>query len=156
MTDCSLSEIDQDTGVAWLTGYIYGEVINGTTHWVNGIDEDHAAMAYRVVGFSPAFAEEAAGASRQKLCAINSVSGGMGKAWRIGWALAEDRDAAWEVFDVGGRCVRKAELGLSRRGAHVLTWNGAGDNGQPLPSGVYWLRISVKDGNANRKLVVIR
>jgi hypothetical protein len=45
-----------------------------------------------------------------------------------------------DVFDVGGRRVRRLADGPVGVGAHGWSWNGRDDAGRPLPGGVYFVR----------------
>ena len=51
------------------------------------------------------------------------------------------------IFNVRGQHVRTLLEGERPQGAHVLQWNGRGDAGQPLSSGVYFLRFVITGGD---------
>ena len=72
----------------------------------------------------------------------NPVRAGAGSAVRL--AAPAGSSATVEVFDLAGR--RRARLfeGVST-GSLGLRWNGAGDDGAPVPVGVYWIRAVVRD-----------
>jgi quinoprotein glucose dehydrogenase len=54
-----------------------------------------------------------------------------------------------EIFGLEGR--RVARLEVPRTG--VLRWNGRGDGGSAVPSGVYFARVDVPGGKATRRLI---
>jgi flagellar hook assembly protein FlgD len=64
-----------------------------------------------------------------------------------------------KLYDMSGRLVRtlletKAQ-GLEP-GAYDLLWDGKGDRGMKLASGVYFYRLEAEDFQASKKLVLIR
>jgi len=65
-------------------------------------------------------------------------------------------DAKAEIFDARGRRVRSWELRIPDSGLMAWDWNGAGDNGRTLSSGVYYLRVRWKDGEVARRVVLLR
>ena len=60
------------------------------------------------------------------------------------------------VFDVAGRRVATLVDRALDTGVHTLRWNGAGPGGRPVPAGVYFLRIEAPEGQATRKLLLLR
>ena len=60
------------------------------------------------------------------------------------------------VYDMAGRLVRSIEEGFRLQGAHTTTWDGSGDNGQRLPSGVYFVQVEGCDSFDSKKVVVLR
>ena len=66
-----------------------------------------------------------------------------------------------DVFDVGGRRVRRLADGPVDAGAHGWSWNGRDDDGRPLPGGVYFVRAVAggrgSDGvRLSRKISLVR
>jgi hypothetical protein len=59
------------------------------------------------------------------------------------------------VYDVIGRRVRGL-LGGADAPAGTLTWDGLDDRCSPVPSGVYFLRLSSPGGSAVRRVVRVR
>ena len=76
----------------------------------------------------------------------------MGTVMRF--ALPEEREVRLEVFDIGGRMVKSLARGKFGPGLHTLTWNGVGERGNRLPSGVYLYRLVAGQDVANRKLIL--
>ena len=70
--------------------------------------------------------------------------------------LSADANVVAEVFDVAGRRVKHVDLGRMSAGSRAITFNGLGDNGRPLPSGVYFYRVSANGATAVRKMVIAR
>ena len=71
------------------------------------------------------------------------------------FALPEAREVRLEVFDISGRMVKSIARGKFGPGLHTLVWNGLGERGTRLPSGVYLYRLAAGKDVANRKLIMM-
>ncbi len=60
------------------------------------------------------------------------------------------------VFDVRGRLVRTLLDGKRPAGSHRIHWDGRGNRGEPVPSGVYFYRVTAADAEATRKMTLAR
>jgi len=60
------------------------------------------------------------------------------------------------VYDVTGACVRTLADGWKDRGVHKEIWDGKGDNGSPLASGIYFCRMIAGGFTATQKIVLLR
>jgi hypothetical protein len=74
----------------------------------------------------------------------------------IDLSLSTDAMVEIDVFDVTGRRVRTIDLGRVRAGSRQMSFDGLGDDGGLLPSGVYFYRVSAKGETLTRKLVIAR
>jgi hypothetical protein len=74
--------------------------------------------------------------------------------------LDAERDAAVavDVLDVNGRRVRQVHSGRIAAGRTVVSWDGADALGHRQPAGVYWVRVTGRDGagNAVKRFVLMR
>lgn len=70
--------------------------------------------------------------------------------------LPQDADVSVEIFDVAGRHVRALDLGRFSAGVTRISFDGRDASAQPLPSGVYFLRVHAANETATRKLVIQR
>ena len=61
-----------------------------------------------------------------------------------------------DVYDVAGRLVASLVEGVVTAGAHRVEWNGRSRHGDPVSSGVYFLRLKTRHTTATRKMVMIR
>jgi hypothetical protein len=61
-----------------------------------------------------------------------------------------------EVYDVAGHEVKATVLPAQRAGWESVRFDGRNDAGQPLPSGVYFFRITAAGESVTRKLVIAR
>ncbi len=75
---------------------------------------------------------------------------------KVQLALRTAGAASVRVYDVQGRLVRtllEAELPAGRR---EVTWDGSGDDGRPVPSGVYFVRLKHPDGEDQRRVSLVK
>jgi hypothetical protein len=68
----------------------------------------------------------------------------------------EDR-VRLDVYDVSGRLVRVLLDGLARPGNHMVDWQGINSRGEPVPTGIYFVRLRTAGGyEAREQLVLVR
>jgi hypothetical protein len=60
------------------------------------------------------------------------------------------------VYDAGGREVRVLADGTRGAGAHVVIWDLAGERGEPVPSGLYFVRLGTPGQAMVRRVAVMR
>ena len=60
------------------------------------------------------------------------------------------------VYDLAGRAVRSLSAGEMAAGAHTVVWNGIGDGGETMGSGIYFMRISTADAAVTRRVILAR
>ena len=77
-------------------------------------------------------------------------------ATTISFGLAREGPARLEVFDPTGRLLRRISLGLSRAGWHAVQWDGNTDDGRPLPSGSYLIRLEQAGTSASARIALVR
>jgi hypothetical protein len=68
--------------------------------------------------------------------------------------LVEESNVDVRVYDVRGRLVRQAALGTMAAGVHPIAFDGRDGANQPLPSGVYFYRVTAGDASTVRKFVI--
>lgn len=73
----------------------------------------------------------------------------------IRYALPSRTTVELRVFDVAGRSVKTLARGVMAPGVHSVRWDGTGDDGQPMHSGVYFYRLVAGTRLAQRKMVLI-
>ena len=71
-------------------------------------------------------------------------------------SLSVDAAVVVDVFDVAGRHVRHAELGRLSAGSRAVPFDGAGDDGRHLASGIYFYRVSANGATVTQKMVIAR
>jgi hypothetical protein len=108
---------------------------------LSGMGADASAVA----------APDAPGAGLQILGARMTPGAGLD----VRFELARAGVVTAEVHDVTGRRVHAARIDAAA-GAQIWVWNGRSDAGDPVPSGVYFIRLSSGARTANRAGVVLR
>ena len=75
----------------------------------------------------------------------------------VRYDLAEKTHVKLQVFDVSGRLVRTLIDKSQAPDTYRVIWDGKTDAGKPVASGVFWVRLSTRDGfDASTKVVLVR
>jgi hypothetical protein len=74
----------------------------------------------------------------------------------IRFSLASTGMTHLTVMDATGRKVRTLVRGKLPAGAHNWIWNGSGDSGEVLPSGVYVCRLETAGGMSANKMILMK
>jgi hypothetical protein len=74
----------------------------------------------------------------------------------IRFGLAHSGGVSIRVFDPSGRRVRDLASGWKEAGSHVTEWDLRSDNGDPVRSGIYFVRYAVAGVTLRERLVVMR
>jgi hypothetical protein len=74
---------------------------------------------------------------------------------RIGFGLPRETEARLEVFDLGGRRVRRLAAATLPAGSYEHGWDLRDDSGRLVPAGVYLLALSAAGERCTRRLVVM-
>ncbi|MCA9759302.1 MAG: T9SS type A sorting domain-containing protein, partial [Candidatus Eisenbacteria bacterium] len=61
----------------------------------------------------------------------------------VRFELAAVKNVALGVYDMNGRLVRNLAEGPFGQGVHVVDWDGRDTAGSDVPSGVYWIRVTL-------------
>lgn len=75
----------------------------------------------------------------------------------VKYSAPEPANMQLNVFDIAGRKVKSINIGVVPRGESFVSWDGLGESGEPLSSGIYFLYLS-NDGGASvsRSVVIVR
>lgn len=74
----------------------------------------------------------------------------------IPFELDEPGDVSLSVTDISGCMVRSLCSGKWSEGTHSVTWDGTGNNGNKLPAGVYFYRLTTEKQTSVKRMVIIR
>ena len=74
----------------------------------------------------------------------------------IAFDLPSEQRVQMSVYNLSGELVRTLFDAVMPAGRHSMTWAGIGDDGRPLPSGVYWVRTQAEHGRDVRRLVLVK
>lgn len=78
-------------------------------------------------------------------------------ATTVAYRPATDTHVELAVYDVSGRLVRMLASHRSEAGRlHAVVWDGTGNAGEQLPSGVYLIRLLTETSEETRKLVLLK
>jgi len=77
-------------------------------------------------------------------------------ATSIQFSLSGEAMPDLEVYDVAGRKIRSAGLGLLPAGVHEWNWDGRNNEGQRVSSGVYYARFRVGGVSESARLLLLR
>ncbi len=69
---------------------------------------------------------------------------------------SELKDSKLEILDVCGRVVRKLPIINNQLAISNVKWDGRGEDGTPLPGGIYFAKLSGKEENSTLKLILMR
>ncbi|MGE5156032.1 MAG: FlgD immunoglobulin-like domain containing protein, partial [Betaproteobacteria bacterium] len=72
------------------------------------------------------------------------------------FALAVAGDVRLDLFDVGGRLLRRLAAGRMMAGAHTIDWDGRTSDGVPAAAGIYFARLSAGGRVVATRIVLIR
>ncbi len=74
----------------------------------------------------------------------------------VAFSVAAEQMVDLGVFDAAGRRINTLLSGLVEEGRHEITWNGCDSRGLPVPSGIYFARITGVTGKQTRKMMLVR
>lgn len=123
--------------------------------WVNG--DGFYVDDFVVLSFThgnPVSAEDGAAAA-EALALDAAHPNPFSNQTTIRFTLPEAGPAVLSVYDVLGRRVRVLAEGAHAAGRHEVRWNGLGDGGHRVASGLYVLELRAGDTAATRKVIVL-
>lgn len=74
----------------------------------------------------------------------------------ISFAVPKEAFVTLEICNVKGKVVRTLDKGVFTSGYHTITFDGMGDENQPLSNGVYLLRLRTNNFDETRELILSR
>lgn len=74
----------------------------------------------------------------------------------IAFNLAQTERVNISIFNILGQRVATILDGEMGAGAHVVMWNGRNQNGEVLPSGVYFYKLSTENFSAVKKMLLLK
>jgi hypothetical protein len=74
----------------------------------------------------------------------------------IAYSLAQDGNVRLEIFNLLGQSVRILADGWNSAGQQTVEWDGTGQAGQRVASGVYFYRLQIGQETITRKMVLMR
>jgi hypothetical protein len=74
----------------------------------------------------------------------------------IAYELAARSPVVLRIYDVTGRLAARLADEVQEAGAHELTWDGRGEHGTPLASGVYFVQLAANGEVQSEKIILNR
>ena len=78
------------------------------------------------------------------------------KSVGIRYHLPAQADVTLEIYDVIGTRVRELSVGSQEQGEHLVIWDIRDQSGQPVPRGIYFVRLKAAGESRSLKLIVLR
>ena len=72
------------------------------------------------------------------------------------YGLPRESDLRMEIYDSAGRLVRTLASGMFKAGSYRIRWDGRSDEGETMPSGLYYARLSAASKRIVSKVVLVR
>jgi hypothetical protein len=95
-------------------------------------------------------------AQAAELAVLPSYPNPFNPSTTIRYEIAKDQEVRLAVYDVQGRLVRSLVNGVETEGVHQVAWNGIDDRGNPVSSGIYFVRLSGEGQVATAKIVLAK
>lgn len=108
------------------------------TDWISGIDEetpDLDGKIARLLGNSP-----------------NPFN----QNTTIRYLLANTEKVSLKIYDISGKLIKTLVEGYKGPGEHSITWYGRNNNGNQVPSGIYFTRLSIGNFAESKKMIFIK
>lgn len=74
----------------------------------------------------------------------------------INFELPASQDVSLEVYNILGQNVKSLANGVYDAGYHTVSWNGTNNNGENVPSGIYFYSLKTADFSKTNKMMLIR
>ncbi len=75
---------------------------------------------------------------------------------QVEFTIAREAEVSLQVFDMLGRPVSSLASGVTPKGRHVMKWSATDGEGALLPSGVYFVRLSIDGQSRTKKALLLR
>jgi hypothetical protein len=138
------------SGNAIVTGYF-----GGTVDFGGGPMTDSGGGDIFIAKFGPsATAVNAAPFAGRPL--LRSYPNPFNPTTKIAYEIPEPGLVRLHVYDVRGRCVKSLVNGMTEEGTHEVLWDGRGDGGTELASGVYFVRLDFAGQTRFRKVELLK
>lgn len=75
---------------------------------------------------------------------------------QIRYFLPTQTEVLIQIYDVTGTRVRKLNIGSQEQGEHLVIWDTREESGQPIPRGIYFVRLQAAGQARSLSLIVLR
>jgi hypothetical protein len=115
----------------------------------------HVAQLIYTDGFTDV-PEEQAGEPIRITCLRANAPNPFTRETVVRFDVSQSSEVRIVIFDPMGRVVRTLARGRHESGRHALTWDCRGDDGRPVPGGVYFLRLRGEQTDECRRMILLR
>ncbi len=74
----------------------------------------------------------------------------------ISFRLLRSSDVSVDVYNVLGENIRTLVFGRKTAGRHSILWNGRDENGEEVPSGIYFYRLATDEFSDTKKMLLLK
>jgi len=113
-------------------------------------------MIRAVSNSSVAIVEAEDGAHPEKFALAQNYPNPFNPQTTIEYTMPQTGKVLLSIYDALGRRVRNFDMGIQGVGQHQVVWNGSDDSGLPVPSGVYFYRLTTGDRTQSRKMLLLK
>jgi hypothetical protein len=152
--DAYMTRVDQTTGQATVSGFLYRKRVGDEWPWVGTLPED-VQIPYTIVRHYATAVDDVVDRSTKRI-GMSPIRTPLRFPAQIEYRLPAKCSVEASVFDIRGRIVTRLFRGEQARGRHAVWWDGRNDQGHKVSSGIYWLRVKSPNDQVTRQLVVVR
>ncbi len=136
--------------------YLYSRVGQGMgVHHARMASTQHACAT--PVSNGPEDAERAASEDFERVALRQNCPNPFNPITVMEYTVNDQTHGRLAIYGSSGRLVRVlVDEVAGEGGPHTVTWNGTNDEGQALPSGVYFARLEAGGETATRKVVLLK
>ena len=138
---------------SWKTDQMWGIVFVQQLHDPKAVAQSRI-LSRSSAGVGPANPRLPASASRIETVLPNPFRNSAEIRFSVSGASAAG-SVRLDIFDSGGREVRRLFEGSAAPGIHTQSWNGRAADGEAVRSGVYFAQLTTLDGRSQAKLIVL-
>jgi len=130
--------------------YVDASLVNGKRYryWLEAVEENG-----RTRWHGPRLAVPQADYGKAAFALAQNYPNPVREETAIVFVVPENTYARLVVYDLRGAVVRRLWEGPAAAGGHKVSWDGAAEDGTPLPAGVYLYRLEAAGRTATRKMV---
>jgi len=70
--------------------------------------------------------------------------------------MPESGSLRLDIFDIQGRLIRTLAQGTAAAGSHQILWNGTNEQGEMVPSGIYFYRLQAGSFQEIKRMVMLK
>ena len=128
--------------------------IDGNRLTVNSIDTNGAALDTWTIEKTATAGAGMETAAKARL--LPNVPNPFNPVTLLRYEMLTPHDMQLSIFDLRGHVVSKVTSGFRQAGTYQVMWSGRDQQGQPVPSGLYFARLQVGNDRLTRKILLAK